>query len=159
MVDDPTSETLMVVEKPEGVLPVPITLGDCQILLVEDGPDSQQLTVHILKKAGARVIVADNGQTGVEKAMAARSAGRPFDVILMDMQMPVMDGYEATSQLRAAGYDGPVIALTAHAMATDRDRCLNAGCDDHISKPIDRHALLTAISSHLRAVTSSPAHK
>jgi len=158
MVDDPTSETLVVAEKPEEVPSEPSAFGDRQILLVEDSPDSQRLIAHILKKAGAHVTVADNGRTGVETAMTAHSAGRPFDIILMDMQMPVMDGYEATSQLRAAGYGGPIIALTAHAMVNDRERCLNAGCNDYVSKPIDRHALSTAISSHLLALASSSPH-
>jgi CheY-like chemotaxis protein/HPt (histidine-containing phosphotransfer) domain-containing protein len=92
------------------------------------------------------VDVASNGRVAVEKALAAMAAGTPYDAILMDMQMPEMDGYEATSQLRQAGYKGPIMALTAHAMAEDRQKCLNAGCDDYATKPVDRLGLLHTLA-------------
>ncbi len=121
---------------------------DCRVLLAEDGPDNQRLISFLLKKAGADVTVAENGQIAHDLALAGRDEGAPFAVILMDIQMPVMDGYDATSQLREAGYSGPIIALTAHAMSTDRDKCLNAGCDDYMSKPVDREKLIAIVAQY-----------
>jgi len=129
---------------------------DCRVLLAEDGPDNQRLISFVLEKAGAQVTVAENGQVAFDQAMAAKSEGKPFDVILMDMQMPVLDGYQATMALRAKSYDGPIMALTAHAMATDREKCINSGCDDFATKPIDRKKLIEMIRAHLRpAATTS----
>jgi signal transduction histidine kinase/ActR/RegA family two-component response regulator len=118
---------------------------DCHVLLVEDGPDNQRLISLLLRKAGARVTLAENGKIGHDLAIQAWRAGEPFDVILMDMQMPEMDGYTATRLLRQAGYRGPIIALTAHAMKGDREKCLNAGADEYQTKPMDRQGLLQAI--------------
>ena len=129
---------------------------NCRVLLAEDGPDNQRLISFLLTKAGAHVDVADDGQQALEKVMTSlpgrgcrhTESSQPFDVILMDMQMPVMDGYTATRRLRAEGYTGPIIAVTAHAMAGDRDKCLQAGCDDYIRKPIDRSALIELVRTH-----------
>jgi len=126
--------------------PAPDVLRGRRVLIVDDGPDNQRLLSLILHKAGAATTVADNGQLAVDEALAARDRGRPFDVVLMDMQMPVMDGYRATSLLRQRGYDGPIIALTANVMSADRQKCLDVGCDDYAPKPIDRASLVALIA-------------
>jgi CheY-like chemotaxis protein len=127
-----------------------------RVLLAEDGPDNQVLVSTILRNAGAEVDVAPDGRVAVEKASSAMAAGTPYDAILMDMQMPEMDGYEATRQLRRSGYKSPIVALTAHAMVEDRQKCIDAGCDDYAAKPLDRPALLATLARLMGCPPSAP---
>ena len=114
-----------------------------RVLLAEDGIDNQRLISLILRKHGAKVDVADNGRVAVERLSEDGTIDGPladpppYDVVLMDMQMPEMDGYAATRHLRAKGCDLPIVALTAHAMSGERDKCIAAGCSDYLTKPID----------------------
>ncbi len=126
-----------------------------RVLLAEDGLDNQRLITLQLKAAGLAVTIADNGSTAYEKAIDAWKSGGPFDLVLMDMQMPVLDGYGATAMLRQAGYKGTIVALTAHAMPDDRAQCVEAGCDDYATKPIARDALLKLIAKYTHSSDGS----
>jgi PAS domain S-box-containing protein len=123
--------------------PAPQSLAGIRILLAEDSIDNQELLCTFLTNAGATVEVAENGKTAVEKAYQ-----QPFHVILMDMNMPDMDGYEATRLLRHHGYLRPILALTANAMSGDSQRCLAAGCNMHLTKPVDRLKLIQIIAEY-----------
>ena len=123
-------------------------LNGRKMLVVDDGDTNRKLIRLVLSRAGAEVVMAENGLQAVE---ATRE--HDFDIILMDMQMPVMDGYTATGRLRDDGYDRPIVALTAHAMRGDAERCLSAGCSDYLTKPINPEKLLEKISAILAGIS------
>jgi len=156
MLDDPGSTLSIRNQRTTMSLPEPGTLS-ARILLAEDGMDNQKLISHMLRKTGAQVQIVENGQLALDAAILAKEEGDAFDVILMDMQMPVMDGYQATNQLRRVGYTGTIIALTAHAMDDERRKCLKAGCDEFVSKPIDRNRLIRLIDAYSKGSQASSA--
>ncbi|MEY4513267.1 MAG: hypothetical protein RLZZ450_5389 [Pseudomonadota bacterium] len=138
-----------------GTLSIPAPERGGRVLLAEDGRDNQILIGTLLRKYGFEVEVVDNGKRALRHALDAADNQRPFDVVLMDMQMPELDGYAATAKLREKGYPGVIVALTAHALPGERGRCLAAGCDDYLTKPIDRATLITAMKKHVRRALSS----
>ncbi len=113
-----------------------------RVLLAEDGPDNQRLITFYLKKAGAEVEIAENGRIALSMLQKAEADGNPFKLLVTDMQMPEMDGYSLARTLRANGSSIAIIALTAHAMAEDRQKCMDAGCNDYASKPINSKLLI-----------------
>jgi CheY-like chemotaxis protein/HPt (histidine-containing phosphotransfer) domain-containing protein len=119
-----------------------VSLPGIRVLSCEDGASNQKLIMLVLRRAGAAVVdTAPNGQVGVELAMS-----RPYDVILMDMQMPIMDGYTAVGTLRQAGCNLPIIAMTAHAMKGEEEKCRAAGCTGYVPKPIEVDRLLQTVA-------------
>jgi diguanylate cyclase (GGDEF)-like protein/PAS domain S-box-containing protein len=132
------------------------TLRGVRVLLVEDGPDNQRLIALHLRKAGGAVTVAENGRVALGLLTTTATVDGPladpahFDLIVTDMQMPEMDGYELARVLRRRGWARPIIALTAHAMTGDAEKCYAAGCDAYATKPIDRDALISLCARHAR---------
>lgn len=141
--------------------PIPIKLKDetkplaetlklsGRILLAEDGLDNQRLIAFMLRKAGATIETADNGQIALDIFNHAKATGNPFDMLLTDIQMPEMDGYMLASTLRDLDSTLPILALTAHAMPEDRKKCIDAGCDDYITKPINKENLIAKCAEWL----------
>jgi CheY-like chemotaxis protein/HPt (histidine-containing phosphotransfer) domain-containing protein len=127
--------------------PEPRPLAGYRILLVDDNPDNRQIVRFMLEPTGAELEMRQNGRTGYEAGLEAAHQGAPYDVVLMDIRMPEMDGYEATLRLREAGVETRIVALTAHATAENESRCRDAGCDAVVTKPIQPADLLEAITS------------
>ncbi len=125
-----------------------------RVLIADDQPVNQRLLEKILQTHDLHSQSVADGAQAVEVAMRAKDAGEAFDLILMDMVMPVLDGYTATSRLRAEGYRGPIVALTANTQETDREKCLRSGCDEFLTKPFDRAELDRVLMRFL--ATSSP---
>ncbi len=119
---------------------------DARILLADDRRDVWRVGKYFLEACGAQVTVVEDGRQAVDTALQAEAEGRPFALILMDMQMPVMNGREAVQELRAKGLQQPIVALTANAMEGDRQACLKFGCTEYMTKPIDRKKLITLVA-------------
>jgi len=140
-----------------------VSKGDCteqplkgiRILLAEDGRDNQRVIYFHLERAGAEVNICENGRIAVEDIENSEPESLPH-VILMDMQMPELDGYETTRVLRDAGFAMPIVSITAHAMEGDRERCLSAGCDDYLTKPIDKKELVDTCVRYAQSALVNP---
>jgi PAS domain S-box-containing protein len=122
-----------------------------RILLAEDNEATLKLISLRLRQAGAEVVTAENGMEALDRTNDASREDHPFDLVIIDMQMPVLDGYDAVRQLRAGGFTKPILACTAFAMSEDRDECIGLGCDDFISKPIQWDRLMAKLTRLLTA--------
>jgi two-component system CheB/CheR fusion protein len=122
---------------------------------VDDRRDVRFLSRRLLIKAGATVTEAEDGMEAVEFVKGMKESRTEFDLVLLDMQMPRMDGYQTARILRQLGFSKPIIALTADAMHGDMNRCLESGCDDYLSKPIDSNALLEMVRRHTQNNTAT----
>jgi CheY-like chemotaxis protein len=116
----------------------PTPFLDVRFLVVDDSEVIRKLLDLMLTRWGGHVDCAEDGVAGYEKASVAHSRGLPYDLMLLDMSMPRMDGYDTARKLRREGYCGRIVALTAHALAGDREKCMLAGCDSYLTKPVDR---------------------
>jgi CheY-like chemotaxis protein len=119
--------------------------ADTKVLVIDDVPDIQYVLQLYLQCKGAEVLTSDNATDGIELALNAKP-----DLILMDMNLPDINGYTATRRLRNAGFNQQIIAITGHSMSGDREKCLLAGCDDYLSKPIDCEALFSIVNERIR---------
>ena len=135
------------------------TLCGIRVLVAEDGPDNQKLLTFRLRKEQADFKIVGDGEAALKAVKQAIAMNHPYDIVLMDMQMPLMDGYEASTAIRQAGIDVPIIALTANAMASDRQQCLDAGCTDYQTKPINwpslRAMMIQLTDAALQAASST----
>jgi PAS domain S-box-containing protein len=152
-IDNSSAQLILQPQAPQGhsVDSLP-RLKPCRILLVDDGDANRQLINLVLSRAGATVVEAVNGEEAVQRASETE-----FDLILMDMQMPVMDGYTATKLLRRSGFARPVVALTGNAMKGDEEKCLTAGCSAFLSKPVKIDELMRLLVTELGEADPSTA--
>jgi len=127
-----------------------------KVLLVDDTQEIRRLFSYMLSKMGLDVTTATNGREAIEEIHEAEGLGAPYDLVLMDMQMPVMDGYEATRYLRSQNYQIPVIAITAHTLITDREKCIAAGCSDYLGKPVKFEFLSDMVFRYLPVTLRLP---
>ncbi len=123
-------------------------LFSCHVLVVDDRRDVRVLTTTVLHKQGATTEQAEDGEKAVEKVQRSLQNGRPYDLVVLDMQMPRLDGYRTARQLRTMGFEGPIIALTAEAMQGDLERCLEAGCNSYLSKPVNIPLFTATVFDH-----------
>ena len=118
-----------------------------RILLAEDSQDAQELMRLFLGPVSTEIVSVENGREAIDAVVNAEREHKAFDLVLMDIQMPVMNGFQATRILRQRGYRKPIIALTAHSLEGDREKCLESGCSDYISKPIDYDVLIEKLKA------------
>ena len=135
--------------------PLPRLTG--RILVADDNEANRRLIGLRLSWGGADVVTASDGQEAIDLTTAAARERRPFDAIIIDMQMPVVDGYDAVREIRARGFTRPIVAVTAFAMSEDRHECLEAGCDEFVSKPIEWDRFLAKLTGLLRGITTAAA--
>jgi CheY-like chemotaxis protein/uncharacterized protein YjeT (DUF2065 family) len=129
--------------------PAPQAPSHGRVLLVDDAPDVRHLVSVLLMRNGMEVEQAENGRIALEKVQASELSGNPYDVILLDMQMPELDGQATARQLRQDGWRRPIVAMTAHAMSGDAEKCIQAGCDDYLPKPVSVATLVSTVSRYL----------
>ncbi len=120
-----------------------------RVLLVDDTKEIRKLFNFMLHKMGLEVVTASNGKEAIELVTEAANRNDVYNVILMDMQMPIMNGYEATRFLRSQENQIPIIAITAHALVSDREKCLDAGCTEYLSKPVKYEVLYEMVNRYL----------
>lgn len=127
-----------------------------RVLIADDNEDNRQIFRLVLEDAGAVINTVENGQEALDELESAQRKGNPYAMVLMDMNMPVLDGYEATRMYRKQGGQLPVVALTAFSMATDRDKCISAGCDGYLTKPIRPDVLIRDVARRTKPNGDKP---
>jgi len=127
-----------------------------RVLIADDNEDNRQIFRLVLEDAGACIKTVEDGQEALDELESGERKGKPYAMVLMDMNMPVLDGYEATRMYRKQGGDRPVVALTAFSMATDRDKCISAGCDAYLTKPIRPDVLIREVAKRTKPLGERP---